>query len=46
MPRLQLVETNAALGPEVFRVDVPRDAERITIADLRRSGATTRPRSR
>jgi len=36
---LSQVETNAALGPEVFRVDVPRDAERITIADLRRSGA-------
>jgi hypothetical protein len=43
---LSQVETNAALGAEVFRVDVPRDAERITIADLRRSGATTRPRSR
>jgi hypothetical protein len=43
---LSQVETNAALGAEVFRVDVPRDAERITIADLRRSGATTRRRSR
>jgi hypothetical protein len=36
---LSQVDTNAALGPEVFRVDVPPDAERITIADLRRSGA-------
>ena len=43
---LSQVETNATLGPEVFRVDVPRDAERITVADLRRSGSTTRPRSR
>jgi hypothetical protein len=41
---LSQVETNAALGPEVFRVDVPRDAERITVADLRRSGAPAKAR--
>ena len=36
---LSQIEINPALGPEVFRVDVPRDAERITIDDLRRPGA-------
>jgi hypothetical protein len=45
---LSQVETNATLGPEVFRVDVPRDAERISVDELRRSGvfAPARGRSR
>jgi len=43
---LSQIEINPALGPEVFRVDVPRDAERITIDDLRRSGAPGKARSR
>jgi hypothetical protein len=45
---LSQVDINPSLGPEVFRVDVPPDAERITIADLRRSGAVApaKPRGR
>ena len=45
---LSQIETNVQLGPEAFRVDVPRDAERITIDDLRRSGgpAPAKARSR
>jgi hypothetical protein len=36
--RLSQVELNPALGPEVFRLDVPPDAEPLTLEDLRRSG--------
>jgi hypothetical protein len=36
---LSQVETNAHLGPEVFRVDLPRDVERISVDDLRSGGA-------
>ena len=43
---LSQIEINPALGPEVFRVDVPRDAERITIDDLRRPGARPPARTR
>jgi hypothetical protein len=44
---LSQVETNVPLGPEVFRVDVPRDAERISIEELRRGGgAAPKQRSR
>jgi hypothetical protein len=35
---LSQLELNAALGPEVFRVEIPRDAQRITTEELRRSG--------
>jgi hypothetical protein len=34
---LSQVETNVALGAEVFRVDVPADADPITIDELRRA---------
>jgi hypothetical protein len=36
--KLSQVETNARLGPEVFRVQIPRDADPITLDELRRSG--------
>jgi len=36
--KLSQVELNARLGPEVFRVQIPPDAEPITIDELRRSG--------
>jgi hypothetical protein len=32
---LSQVETNVPLGPEVFRVDVPRTAQPITLDELR-----------
>jgi len=32
------VETNAQLGPDVFRVQIPRDADPITLDELKRSG--------
>jgi hypothetical protein len=35
---LSQLETNVELKPEVFRVDIPRDAQRITTEELRRSG--------
>jgi len=35
---LSQIDVNAALAPEVFRVQIPRSAEPITIAELRRSG--------
>ncbi len=34
---LSQVETNTTLGPEVFRVQIPSDAEPITIDELRRA---------
>ena len=34
---LSQVDTNVALGPEVFRVDVPRAAHPITLEELRRA---------
>jgi outer membrane lipoprotein-sorting protein len=36
--KLSQVEMNARLGPEVFRVQIPPDAEPITLEELRRSG--------
>jgi hypothetical protein len=42
---LSQVETNIPLGPEAFRVDVPGEAERISIDELRRSGGAA-PKSR
>ena len=35
---LSQLETNVELKPEVFRVDIPPDAQRITTDELRRSG--------
>jgi hypothetical protein len=35
---LSQVELNVPLGPDVFRVEIPRDAQRITTEELRRSG--------
>jgi len=35
---LSQLETNVELKPEVFRVDIPNDAQRITTEELRRSG--------
>jgi hypothetical protein len=35
---LSQVELNAALGPEVFRIEIPAGAEPMTIEELRRSG--------
>jgi hypothetical protein len=45
---LSQVETNAVLGPEVFRIDVPRDARPITVDELRRQSALApaKPRTR
>ena len=36
--KLSQVEMNARLGPEVFRVQIPPDAEPITLEELKRSG--------
>jgi len=36
--KLSQVETNARLGPDVFRVQVPSDADPISLDELRRSG--------
>jgi outer membrane lipoprotein-sorting protein len=41
---LSQVETNARLGPEVFRVQIPRDADPITLDELRRSGPLGPPK--
>jgi hypothetical protein len=38
------LETNPALGPEVFTVEVPADARPLTIDELRRSGPLGRSR--
>jgi len=43
---LSQIETNVPLGPETFRVDVPRDAERISIDQLRRSGGVAPEKAR
>ena len=43
---LSQVETNVELKPEVFRVDIPADAERITTEELKRAGPFAAPRSR
>jgi hypothetical protein len=40
------VETNVELKPEVFRVDIPQDAERITTEELKRAGPFGGARSR
>jgi len=42
--KLSQVETNARLGPEVFRVQIPRDADPITLDELRRSGPLGPPK--
>jgi outer membrane lipoprotein-sorting protein len=42
--KLSQVETNARLGPEVFRVQIPRDADPITLDELRRSGPLGAPK--
>jgi alpha-ketoglutarate-dependent taurine dioxygenase len=34
---LSQVELNTPLGPDVFRVQIPRDADPITIDELRRA---------
>jgi hypothetical protein len=39
---LSQVETNVALGPEAFRVQVPRGAQPMTLAELRASGPLSR----
>jgi hypothetical protein len=36
--KLAQVETNARMGPEVFRVQIPADAVPVTVDELRRSG--------
>ena len=36
--KLSQVETNARMGPEVFRVQIPADAVPVTVDELRRSG--------
>jgi outer membrane lipoprotein-sorting protein len=36
--KLSQVEVNAQLGPDVFRVQIPRDAAPITLEELKRSG--------
>ena len=36
--KLSQVDVNAQLGPEVFRVQIPPDADPITLEELRRSG--------
>jgi hypothetical protein len=38
MVRVSDVDINVALGPEVFQVSVPEDAEPLTLEELRRSG--------
>jgi outer membrane lipoprotein-sorting protein len=40
---LTQVETNVALGPEAFQVQVPRSAQPMTLAELRASGPLSRP---
>ena len=36
--KLSQLEPNVQLKPEVFRVDVPANAERISVEELKRSG--------
>ncbi len=40
------VETNVALGPEAFQVDVPPDAEPLTLQELRDAGPLGESRSK
>ena len=40
---LSQVELNVRFGPEVFRIQIPRDAEPITIEELKRSGPLGSP---
>jgi outer membrane lipoprotein-sorting protein len=42
--KLSQVETNAQLGADVFRVQIPRDADPITLDELRRSGPLGAPK--
>jgi len=44
--RLSQLEFNIPLKPEVFRVDVPAGAERISVEELKRSGLPGTPKSR
>ena len=43
---LSQLELNVQLKPEVFRVDVPADAERISVEELKRSGPLGAPKDR
>jgi hypothetical protein len=43
---LSQLETNVQLKPDVFRLDVPSDAERISVEDLKRSGSLGAPKGR
>jgi hypothetical protein len=44
--KLSQLEPNVQLKPEVFRVDVPSDAERISVEELKRSGLLGAPKGR
>ena len=44
--KLSQLELNVQLKPEVFRVDVPADAERISVDELKRSGLLGAPKGR
>ena len=43
--KLSQLEPNVQLKPEVFRVDVPPNAERISVEELKRSGLLGAPRA-
>lgn len=43
---LSQLETNVQLKPDVFRVEIPSDAERISVEELKRSGALGAPKGR
>jgi hypothetical protein len=43
---LSQLETNVQLKPDVFRVEVPSDAERISVEELKRLGPFSAPKSR
>jgi len=44
--KLSQIEPNVQLKPEVFRVDVPSNTERISVEDLKRSGLPGAPKRR
>jgi hypothetical protein len=44
--KLSQLEPNVQLRPEVFRVDVPSSAERISVDELKRSGLLGAPKGR
>jgi hypothetical protein len=43
---LSQLETNVQMKPDVFRVEIPSDAERISVEELKRSGALGAPKGR